>query len=185
MRRKDPQEPVDARLVVQDALKVMRRSLRPDITFRQWITCGQSRILVDPTQLRYIVSNLCMNAQEAMEMGKGFLGVSLKQTRIAETTPALVSDLAPGDYVQLTVRDTGSGINPEIMDRIFDPFFTTGQSGQKTGLGLSVVYAVVNNARGSIMVQSDPGKGTRFKIFFPLWSGDVTSSKRPCVSSRT
>lgn len=184
MRRKDPQNPVDARLIVQDSLNFLHRCLRQDITFRQWLGAGKCPILVDPAQLRQVVSNLYMNALEAMAGGKGFLGVSLKRTRIPETMPALVSDLAPGEYAQLTVRDTGVGISPEIMDRIFDPFFTTGPRGQKTGLGLSVVYAVVSNAQGSIWVQSAAGQGTRFKVFFPLWSGKTHLTEKGPVTPR-
>ena len=184
MHRKDPQGPVDARLIVQDALNVLHRSLRQDITFRQWLGTAKCPILVEPAQLRQVVSNLYSNALEAMSGGKGFLGVSLKRRKIDQITPALVSDLVPGDYVQLTIRDTGAGISPEIMDRIFDPFFTTGVPGQKTGLGLAVVYAVVSHARGAIMVESTPGKGSRFKIYFPLWAGEDMSSKRPVVQGQ-
>jgi len=184
MRGKTPQNPVEARLIVQDALNILHRSLRRDITFRQWMEGGECPILVDPAQLRQVVSNLYMNALEAMAEGKGFLGVSLKRTRIAETMPALVSDLAPGEYAQLTVRDTGVGISPEIMERIFDPFFTTGLQGQKAGLGLSVVYAVVRHAQGSILVQSAVGQGTRFKVFFPLWSGESASYQKGPVAPR-
>lgn len=182
MRRKEPQEPVDARLIVRDALNVLHRSLRRDITFRQWLGAGRSPILVDPAQLRQVVSNLYMNALDAMAVGRGFLGVSLKHKHIARTTPALVTDLTPGDYVLLTIRDTGGGISPEFMDRIFDPFFTTGVAGQKTGLGLAVVYAVVRHAQGSIIVESALGKGSRFKLFFPLWSGEEKSFKGPVAS---
>jgi len=179
MRKKDPQEPVDVHRIVQDALNVLRPSLRRDIAFRQWLEAGRSLVLVDPAQLAQVVSNLCMNAVEAMPAGRGFLGVSLKRRKIVQTMPALVSDLVPGDYVQLTVRDTGGGISPEILDRIFAPFFTTGVPGRKTGLGLAVVYAVVNHARGSILVESAPGRGSRFQVFFPLWAGRDTSSQRP------
>lgn len=179
MRRKEPQEPVDARLIVHDALKDLRCSLRPDITCRQWLEDGPSPVLVDPAQLREVVRGLYTNALEAMSAGKGFLGISLKRVRIALDTPALISDLAPGEYVRLTVRDTGGGISPEIRDKIFDPFFTTAEPGRKTGMGLAVVYAVVKHARGSIMVASSPGKGARFRLYFPLWRGDSPSLKGP------
>jgi len=179
MRCKEPHEPVDARLIVHDTLNVLRRTLRPEIAYRQWLAAGPSPILVDPAQLREVVSNLYANALEAMGAKRGFLGISLRRTRIARTTPALISDLEPGEYVQLTVRDTGGGISPEVLDRIFDPFFTTAEPGRKVGLGLAVVYAVVEHARGSILVASSPGKGARFKIFFPLFGGDVPEGAAP------
>ena len=102
-----------------------------------------------------------------MKSGKGFLGVSLKETEITSYTPALVSDLKPGRYLKLTVRDTGTGISPDIRDKIFDPFFTTRKSSKGTGLGLAVVHELVKNANGSILLHSDVGKGAKFEVYFP------------------
>ncbi len=99
--------------------------------------------------------------------GNGFLGVSLKEKEITENISAITSDLKPGRYMKLTIRDTGTGISPEIMDKVFDPFFTT-KEGKGTGLGLAIVYSVVKNVQGSLRIKSIIGKGTRFEIFFPL-----------------
>jgi len=103
-----------------------------------------------------------------MGPSKGFLGVSLKEKEITENIPATVSDLKPGRYMKLTIRDTGVGINQEILDKIFDLFFTTKKEDKGTGLGLAVVYSVVKNVQGSILIRSVIGKGTRFEIFFPV-----------------
>ena len=103
-----------------------------------------------------------------MSRGKGFLGVSLKETEVAAGCPALVSDLTPGKYVLLTVRDTGCGISPEIQERMFDPFFTTRKAIKGSGLGLTFAYEVIRKANGSVLLNSDIGRGTRFKVFFPL-----------------
>lgn len=168
LRNNTHSEPIAAYPVVQDALHVFRSALSKDITFRQWLKDRKARIQVDSVQLAQLVTHLCANAQQAITTGRGFVGVSLKQTLITETIPAMVKDLKPGKYIQLTVKDTGCGISSETMGRIFDPFFTTKQSRDRSGLGLSVVYAVVKSGQGSIIVESTPGKGTSFKVFFPV-----------------
>jgi signal transduction histidine kinase len=155
--------------VIQEALTFLKRSKLPDIKLKQWITAKDNLVRADTTQIYQLVLNLCTNAIQAMGPSKGFLGVSLKVKEITKNMPALVSDLKPGRYMKLTIRDTGSGINPEIMDKIFDPFFTTKKEDKGTGLGLAIVYSVVKNVQGSIIIRSIIGKGTRFEIFFPVY----------------
>jgi two-component system, cell cycle sensor histidine kinase and response regulator CckA len=168
-RKKMYLKPIDLGQIVQDALTFIKRTLPPRITFRQWVNSKGSLVKTDPTQIYQLIINLCMNGVQAMNKGKGFLGVSLKETEVAVGCPAIVSDLNPGKYMLLTVRDTGCGISPEIQDRIFDPFFTTHHTGKGTGLGLSVVHEVIQNAEGSVLLHSGIGKGTKFKVFFPLY----------------
>ena len=168
-RKKMYLKPIALGRIVQDALTFIKRSLPPRITFRQWVKAKESLVKADPTQIYQLIINLCMNAVQAMNQGKGFLGVSLKETEVAVGSPAIVSDLNPGKYVLLTVRDSGCGISPEIQDRIFDPFFTTQNISKGTGLGLAVVHEVIQNADGSVLLHSEIGKGTRFKVFFPLY----------------
>jgi CheY-like chemotaxis protein len=96
----------------------------------------------------------------------GILDVSLVNTVIDEDAAALHQDLTPGKYVRLTVRDTGHGMEPETKERIFDPFFTTKEVGEGTGMGLSAVHGIVKSHGGSITVESEPGKGTTFQVFF-------------------
>jgi signal transduction histidine kinase/CheY-like chemotaxis protein len=165
---KIPLEPVDVQPIVCDALNFLRSSLRPDITLRQWFRNQPCRAQIDPAQLYQLTLNLCLNAVQAIPSGRGFLGVSLKQREIMDNTPAIIADIKPGTYIQLTVRDTGSGIAPEIRDRIFDPFFTTRQPGKQSGLGLAIVYAVVKDVQGSLIVESVVGRGSCFKVFFPV-----------------
>jgi CheY-like chemotaxis protein len=101
-----------------------------------------------------------------MEDTGGRLKVSLKQIR-RESDELFFPELAPGEYALLTVKDTGVGIEKKILDKIFDPYFTTKEEGKGTGLGLAVVYGIVNAHKGSIQVNSSPGKGTTFELFFP------------------
>ncbi len=156
--------------IVQEALTFIKRSLPVRITSRQWVNAQESLVNADPTQIYQLIVNLCMNAVQSMSQGKGFLGVSLKETEVAVGCPAIVSDLTPGKYVLLTVRDTGCGISPEIQERIFEPFFTTRKAIKGSGLGLAVAYEVIRKTNGSVLFQSEIGKGTRFKVFFPLCS---------------
>ena len=165
---KTTSKPIVLGPVVRDALIFFKRSLPHDIKFRQRITTKESLVQTDPTQVNQLILNLCVNAVQAMNSGKGSLEVFLKETEVTSATPALVNNLKPGKYMRLTVCDTGCGINPETRERIFDPFFTTRKARMGTGLGLAIAHEVVKNAQGSILLYSEVGKGTRFEIFFPL-----------------
>jgi PAS domain S-box-containing protein len=167
--KKGSSKPIALGQVVNEALIFFKRSLPPHINFRQNITAKGSIVQTNPTQVHQMIVNLCANAIQAMNPGKDSLEVSLHETDITEAIPAIVNDLKPGRYVKLMVSDTGSGIDPEEMDRIFDPFFTTKKAGMGTGLGLAVVHEVVKNAHGSILLSSEVGKGTRFEVYFPLY----------------
>ncbi|KPK31350.1 MAG: hypothetical protein AMK70_12570, partial [Nitrospira bacterium SG8_35_1] len=124
-------------------------------------------IHADPTQLNQVLINLCANAVHAMDE-KGTLTVSLQEVQLGQKGTRHKVNLKPGFYVLLKVADTGKGISPEVKERIFDPFFTTKKVGEGTGMGLSVVHGIVDNHGGMISVESTPGKGTAFNIYFPV-----------------
>lgn len=168
-KKRSEYQPIVMSTVVEDALKFFRQNHLPGgISFRQWITDHDSLVPVDPAQVHQLIVNLCMNAAQAMKNGRGFLGVSLKRTMVRTGMPAMISDISPGWYEMLTVRDTGCGIKKEIMHQIFDPFFSTKNSGKNTGLGLAIVHEVTKNIGGSIVISSVVGKGTCFRIYFPV-----------------
>lgn len=160
------QKPVRIDLIIQEALKLLRPSLPATIEIKQQIDC-QGTILADPTQMHQVIVNLCTNAYQAMQEDGGLLTVSLDEVKFSPDDIVDHLDLDAGDYLKLTVADTGHGMNEQTMQRIFDPYFTTKEEGKGTGLGLAVVYGIVGAHKGAIQVKSEPGKGTTFDVFFP------------------
>ena len=158
------------RFVIEECLKLLRSSLPTTIDIRLNIKTepGMDTVYADPTQLHQILMNLCTNAYHAMREKGGILEISLVNIDIDSNTEAVLPDLTPGTYHRLSIRDTGHGIEKDVMDRIFDPYFTTKEKGEGTGLGLSVVHGIVKNHQGIITVESEPGDGTSFHVFLPV-----------------
>jgi len=123
-------------------------------------------VLGDPTQLHQVVMNLCSNAVQAID-GVGRVSVSTDTVVLDEARLVTTCSLPPGEYVQLRVVDTGSGIDPKVIDRIFDPFFTTKNVGVGTGLGLSLVHGIVTDLGGGVEVENRPGAGAAFTVYVP------------------
>ena len=125
-------------------------------------------VWADPTQMQQVLMNLCTNALHAMQPDGGRLLVRFEREAIDPGDPGPMPALPPGDYVKLTVSDTGIGIgDPEMLEKIFDPFFSTKPAQKGTGLGLAIVYAIVLNHDGAITVESKSGVGTRFHVYLP------------------
>lgn len=164
--------------IVKDSLKLLRSSLPTSIELRQNIAENVCTILADTTQLHQIIINLCTNADHSMPDG-GIIEVTLENVKLNQDNTAQYKDLTPGWYVNLTVRDTGHGISPKEMNRIFDPYFTTKELGKGTGMGLSVVHGIVKGHNGLITVESEPGKGSSFSIFFPAIEKEAIVETEP------
>jgi PAS domain S-box-containing protein len=158
--------PTDISSIIKEALNLLRSSLPSSIELRQKIRKGVA--LADPTQIHQVLMNLCTNAAHAMD-GKGILEVRMSPVDLSESdlTDQAIFDLKPGAYLRLTVSDTGCGMDAETRERIFDPYFTTKEVGKGSGLGLAVINGIVKRHEGAITVQSEPGKGTTFSIYFP------------------
>jgi PAS domain S-box-containing protein len=171
-------KPTNIAPTIMESLKLLRASIPASIEIRRNITKDLDTILADPTQINQVLINLCTNADHAMPDG-GILEVNLKNVELDEDSNTQYSNLDSGRYVNLTVTDTGQGINPEIMARIFDPYFTTKEIGKGTGLGLSVVHGIVKSHGGEISVGSELGKGTTFRIYFPVIEEEAVKESEP------
>ena len=157
--------PVHVQSVVVETLDQLTASLPHGITLEQRLEAGDAAVLGDPTQVHQVVMNLCANAVQAMK-SHGTLTVMLD--RVDLNSPRCATSVLPdGAYVRLSVRDTGVGIAPQVIERIFDPFFTTKEVGVGTGLGLSLVHGIVTDLGGGIDVQSKVGDGSSFTVYLP------------------
>lgn len=166
--------------LIKEALRFMRATTPSSIEIRQDIDPDCSTILANATQIHQIIINLCTNALHAMKQGQGLLEITLKEVS-AKNYNLLQPDQVNDHFLMLDVKDSGHGILPGDKDRIFEPFFTTKEVGEGTGLGLSVVHGIIKNHNGKIIVDSEEGKGSSFKIFFPVIEHQTpkdTSEKR-------
>ncbi|MGD0231176.1 MAG: PAS domain S-box protein [Syntrophorhabdales bacterium] len=157
--------------IVKETLKLLSATTPTTIAIRTSIAHESGLILADPIQIHQVLVNLCTNAVYAMRERGGSLDIDLSCVTVSPSD-GNQHGMGPGPYMKLTVRDTGTGISPEIMDRIFDPFFTTKNVGEGTGLGLSVVHGIVKQSNGSITVEGEPGKGSAFTVYFPKIAGE-------------
>ena len=161
-------KPLHLHIVVRETLKLLRGSLPSTITIRENLGLYCDVVLADPVQIKQVVMNLGTNAYNAMRADGGKLEVSLDQIRLDHRTAPKLDGLGLGPHVRLTVRDSGRGMDRETVDHIFEPYFTTGETTGGTGLGLAVVHGIVKSHDAAITVDSQPGRGTTFRIYFPV-----------------
>jgi PAS domain S-box-containing protein len=158
---------VDLNGLVQEMERMLRRVLGADIHIETESGPELGWVRADPGQLEQVLLNLTVNARDAMPQG-GTLTIETSRVLLAPGgEEPLAQGVPPGDYVVLRVADTGIGMAKETLGKIFDPFFTTKPVGEGTGLGLSTVYGIVQQSNGSITVESEPGRGTQFRVFLP------------------
>ncbi len=166
--RKDDQvrSPIKLHLMIEDALKLLRPAIPSTIRIRTQIDAA-CRIMGDPSRIDQVIMNLCTNAYQAMLETGGTLGISLSRTEMDGEITGLTG-LPRGFYAKLIISDTGIGIPPKDLERIFEPYFTTKEKGKGTGLGLAVVHGIVKSHKGTILVESQAGKGAEFYVYLPL-----------------
>jgi len=159
---------IDLNALVVEMEKLLRRVIGERFDLQTHPDAEIGRVKADPSQIEQVVLNLGVNARDAMPTG-GELIIRTANERLDGTTAAQISaSLLPGDYVVLSVTDTGAGMDEETKAHIFEPFFTTKGPGKGTGLGLATVYGIVRQTGGGISVKSEPGLGSTFKIYLPL-----------------
>lgn len=161
-------KPIRIASIITDSLKLLRASIPTTIEIHRNLSAEQDTILADAVQINQVLINLCTNAAYSMRENGGVLEVNLDNIQIAEGEKAACYGLIPGNYIRLTVNDTGSGIEPEIIEQIFDPYFTIKNMEKGNRMGLAVVHRIVKGHGGNITATSEPGKGTRFEVVFPV-----------------
>ncbi len=168
--------------LVKESTKLLRASISSSIDIIENIPGIRNHILADATQIHQIIINLCTNAAHAMAENGGILEVHLNNITLEKRKPGKYKGLAPGEYIELIIKDNGTGINPAISNKIFDPYFTTKEVGKGTGMGLAVVHGIVKNHNAAIFVDSTPGKGSVFSVFFPAVQGEEEKQHTPVVN---
>lgn len=174
----------DIPVIAKEVLQLLRSTLPTTIELRQKIDRNIDPVFVDPGQMYQVIMNLCTNASHAMEPQGGVLTLCIRQVNVTQQICAGNRELSPGNYLQLSVSDTGCGMSQEIMALIFDPYFTTKPVGQGTGLGLSVVHGIVKDCGGCISVDSVEGRGSTFTIYLPTMERTVACGEGKQTSGR-
>jgi two-component system cell cycle sensor histidine kinase/response regulator CckA len=183
--RKQVIEPrvLELNAVVENIERMLRRLIGEDIEFRAELNPAAGCIKADPGQIEQVIMNLAVNARDAMPNG-GKLTISTANVIVNEASRQNIPGLSPGRHVMLSVADTGSGMSEQVKAHLFEPFFTTKPPGKGTGLGLATCFGIVRQSSGHIDVQTELGKGTIFKIYFPeiqqtVEPGQLPQSARP------
>ncbi|MEI6262735.1 MAG: ATP-binding protein, partial [Deltaproteobacteria bacterium] len=188
-RQSNPRKlPIRIQSILKEALKLARAAIPMNIEITSHIKQDCGMVSANPTQVHQILMNLITNAYHAVERNGGTINVELKETdtgcNIGMSHPAfgekddlrdnsMPEDIWVGRYACITLSDTGTGIDPALIDKIFDPYFTTKELGKGTGLGLSVVHGILKEHGGDIRVYSEVGKGTAFHVFLPIIEDDM------------
>ena len=176
-------KPIRLQPIISEALNLLKASFPPSVEIRQILDPRIGTVLADSTHIHQIVMNLCTNANHAMMKTGGILEVKLDEVNIDRKSAEKIPNLKKGDYIRITISDTGYGMDQKTKERIFEPFFTRKEVGSGSGLGLSVVHGIVNDYGGAIEVDSNPGKGTTFTIYLPKYGAEIIghdkSDKKP------
>ncbi|HEY2384132.1 MAG TPA: response regulator [Terriglobia bacterium] len=178
-------EVVDLNAIIRKLHPMLERLIPENIQLTSVLTSRHEYIKVNPTQIEQVLLNLVVNARDAMPAG-GMLTIQTSAVVLPDLTKVHQLDAKPGNYMVLTVTDTGTGMDAEVLDHLFEPFYTTKQPGKGTGLGLPTVYGIVKQSGGSIIVQSQPHIGTTFSIYLPRTDKAPKSShaRRPAMENR-
>ena len=152
---------------VRNLQKMLERVIGEQVKIQTTLHAESGRLKADPSQLEQVLLNLCVNSRDAMPNGGTITIATADISYVPQDGDGQPAEMPAGEYVKLTVTDTGTGIAPEVVKHIFEPFFTTKEKGQGTGLGLATCYGVVKQSGGYIVVASTVGVGTTFSVYLP------------------
>jgi PAS domain S-box-containing protein len=165
--------------VVLEAVGLVRSLIPAGVQLTQAVAADLPDVRANPTQVQQVLVNLVTNAWQAMEGGAGRIAVALGSCTLDAPLRDAHGELPAGAYVCLSVVDTGHGIDADTLERIFEPFFTTKEAGRGTGLGLSMVHGIARGHGGAVLVESEPRRGSTFRVLFPVAVGDPPAAAEP------
>jgi PAS domain S-box-containing protein len=171
-------ETLNLNTVLQSFGNILKRTIRENINIRTHFSPDLKNIQGDVSQIEQVILNLIVNAQDAMPDG-GRIIIETENVELDTEYTMIRKEVIPGEYVRMCISDSGSGISAEFQEKVFEPFFTTKPKGQGTGLGLSTVYGIVKQHGGNVWLYSEPGKGTTFKVYFPVIHNEVILKEKP------
>ena len=178
-------KPLKIQVLIKEALKLLRAAIPSSIEIEIRVDEDCGPIKGDPSQIHQVIMNLSTNAYHAMQESGGTLEIELQEVEVNYEKTVERAGMKVGRYLKLTVKDSGHGMQPEVLERIFEPYYTTKEQGKGTGLGLSVIHGIVRNHGGDISVNSRPGKGTTFAVYLPITDGmDIETEKVAAVTAR-
>jgi PAS domain S-box-containing protein len=171
-RGNEERTPQYLRMVLKEVIELLRASLPSSIEIKSNLARDTIPVLADPTQIHEIVMNLCTNAAHAMNDDKGVLEITYKEAVFEQPIEGRAGTVPPGMYSVIRVQDNGCGMDAITLKRIFEPFFTTKPQGKGTGMGMAVLYGIVQRHQGTVTVESEPGKGTTVEVYLPKCHDD-------------
>ncbi len=169
--------------LIKESTKLIRSSIPSNIDIIEKLPISCNPILADATQIHQVIINLCTNASHAMSENGGILEIHLNEITLKKRNEGKYENFEPGDYIELVIKDNGSGIDPNITNQIFDPYFTTKEVGKGTGMGLAVVHGIIKNHNGTVFVDSQLGKGSSFFACFPAFMGGKEKKLTPKIET--
>jgi CheY-like chemotaxis protein len=169
---------VDLNELLRNFERMLGRLIGEDVMLELKLADDLGRVVVDPWQIEQVIMNLAVNAREAMPQG-GKLLIQTSTATLDEAYARANPGTKPGNHVLMEVTDSGCGMSPDVVDHIFDPFFSTKEKGRGTGLGLSTVYGIIKQSGGNIWVESQPNRGSTFKICLPRADGSESGGPKP------
>ncbi len=168
--------PLEVGALVDSMEDLLRRTLGEQVRLETAVTGDVWTVVADDNQLESAILNLAINARDAMPRG-GRLTIAARNVQLSAERLAKSDRAEPGDYVELSVADSGVGMSADTLSKVFDPFFTTKPLGQGTGLGLSMIYGFVQQSRGHVEIESREGAGTTIRLYLPRYHGDVVEAE--------